>query len=264
MNLSRLGTALVITMLLTVSSQPVTAQPILTYEEDVGQSWRRAVVYLPKSKQRTTIDQINLTGTHPVVLFLHGCAGLYPKEFDSDLFRWAEFIADQGFIVIMPDSLARPDRIPNCQPGKPGVTGRFPKALQYRFQEIGYATMKLISAPWADQQNIFLMGHSEGGSAAARQSGDIFKGLIISGWTCSHKKNPDARGIHAPLHIPALAMAYTQDPFFHGKDTEGKCIDHGQGRNITQVDLVGIGHGTFGEPRARDALARFLSDHKTR
>ena len=233
----------------------------MTYEDDVGESWRKAVVYPAKSKTPVHIAEIKSENQLPVVLFMHGCAGLYPTAFESDLFRWAEFISDLGFVVVMPDSLARPGRIPNCVPGKPGESGKFPKALAYRFQEIGYALLKLQDFPWVDQSRIFLMGHSEGGSAVARQQRGGFKGIIISGWTCSHKKNPNARGIKAPIEIPALAMAFTKDPFFYGKETEGRCADQAGSRKLTQIDLEGVGHGTFDQVRARDAVAKFLKEN---
>lgn len=206
------------------------------------------------------MDAVKLDRAYPVVIFLHGCAGLYPSAFESDLFQWVEYISNLGFVVVMPNSLSRPNRIPNCVPGKPGESGKFPNALQYRFQEIGYAMLRLGELSWVDKNNIFLMGHSEGGNATARQPGGGFKGLIISGWTCLHKRNPNVRGINAPKEIPVLAIAYTQDPFFHGKDTEGRCADVVKDREIIQIDLPGIAHGIYSEPRARSAVAKFLSD----
>jgi dienelactone hydrolase len=247
-----------------LSITPAFADRPLTYEEDVGASWRAAVVFVTKPTARLKVDTVKLDKPYPTVLFLHGCAGLYPTAFESDLFQWAEYIANLGFVVVMPDSLARPNRVPNCVPGKPGESGKFPKALQYRFQEISYAMLRLKELPWVDKDNIFLMGHSEGGNATARQAGGGFRGLIISGWTCSHKKNPNVRGINAPQDIPALAIAYTQDPFFHGKDTEGRCADVVKDREIIQIDLPGIAHGTYGELRARNAVTKFLSDKLSR
>lgn len=258
MNLVRLLRRVIVFLVIGFS---VSTAHSMTYEQDVGESWRKAVFFSASEGKRVSISEIDSETKLPVLLFLHGCAGLYPTAFESDLFQWAEYISKLGFVVVMPDSLARPNRIPNCVPGKPGESGRFPKALQYRFQEIGYAMLKLSELPWVDKDRIFLMGHSEGGNAVARQQNGGFKGLIISGWTCSHKKNPNVRGIKAPLEIPALAIAYIKDPFFFGKETEGRCIDQAPGRKISQIDLEGAGHGTFGETRAREAVKSFLKEN---
>lgn len=230
---------------------------------EVEKSWEKAVVYAPNSTRKTTVDKLSLDKPSPVLIFLHGCTGLYPDH-PADHFDWAGLIAKQGFVVVMPDSFARPGRQANCAPGKPGVAGQFPNADNYRQEEIGYALQKVREAAWADKSNIFLMGHSEGGIATATSKYEGFKGLIISGWTCTHARNPRYDGIFAPKDVPALAIAFRDDPFRKGRPQEGRCADKADGRKVTQIDLSGSSHGTYSERAARLAVEQFLAANVAR
>ena len=69
----------------------------------------------------------------PVVIYLYGCAGIN-RTHDAG---WALLLTEQGLIVVMPDSIARPGRIPNCDQKLKGGNA-FPNAFKYRQQEIGY------------------------------------------------------------------------------------------------------------------------------
>jgi hypothetical protein len=114
-------------------------------------------------------------------------------------------------------------------------------------------------SPWVDKNNIFLMGHSEGGVSAALSKNNEFKGVIISGWTCTHTV---LGVIQSDKTIPVLAMAWTNDVWFYGRGlgTEGRCIDSAEGRiNFTQIDIEGVGHGTYNTDKARLAVKTFLT-----
>lgn len=230
---------------------------------EVEKSWEKAVAYAPNSTKKTTVDKLSLDKPAPVLIFLHGCTGLYPDH-PADHFDWAELIARQGFVVVMPNSFARPGRQPNCAPSKPGVAGQFPSADSYRQEEIGYALQRLLEVRWADKSNIFLMGHSEGGIATATSKHEGFKGLIISGWTCTHARNPRYDGIFAPQEVPVLAIAFLDDPFRKGRPQEGRCANKADGRKVTQIDLSGSSHGTYSERAARLAVERFLAENIAR
>lgn len=161
----------------------------------------------------------------------------------------------------MPDSMARPNRKSNCDPVKQGGTNVFPQAYDYRQQEIAYAKEQILKSPWWDQKNIFLMGHSEGGIATAQSNHGGFNGLLISGWTCTHKNNPSFDGIKSPKEIPTLAVAFVDDSWRKGKFNEGRCADKADGRNLIQIDLQGREHGTYDSRIARDAVAKFLAEN---
>lgn len=225
----------------------------------IKSTWEQSLVFEPNSGRKITINDIGSDKKFPVILFMHGCTGLNPSH-PTDYDAWGKEISKQGFLVIFPNSFARPDRLANCDPAVPGKSGSFPKAYQYRQEEIDYAIFELRNSPWADTKNVFVMGHSEGGNVVSRANTDFFKAVIISGWTCTHKTNPRFDGINYPTHIPVMAIAYVDDPFRKGKPTEGRCADKGNGRKVLQIDLKGSGHSTYNE-KTRSAVIDFLKNN---
>lgn len=228
---------------------------------DVKLSWVNASVFVsnhPEIKQ--TNQLIELRDPLPVLIYLHGCAGI-----NRDALSWGSFISGLGFIVILPNSMARNGRVSNCDPKLKKGNGAFPLARAYRQQEITYALNQVIHSPWAQKSNIFLMGHSEGGIAVAQSPRAEFAGEIISGETCTDRKNPAYNGIFAPLEMPVLAIAAIHDEWHENKPAvKGRCIDHAQGRSFfVQVDLPGSVHPTYGSPVAREAVEGFLNRHLT-
>ena len=228
------------------------------YAADVDRSWQAAPVYIPGSHfAKTTKDLNSLTQTLPVVVYLHGCTGITQN---NDV-AWAKELANNGYIVIMPDSMAREGRIPNCDPVAKGPVAAFPQAHTYRQEEIGYTLEKIKQGQWADKRNVFIMGHSEGGVAVARSTYADVSGIVISGWSCTHKTNPKFDGINSPKTIPGLAIAWTRDPWREGKPNEGYCANKADSRSFKQVDLSGVGHDTYGHANA-DIIKFFKSNTK--
>jgi dienelactone hydrolase len=239
----------------------VSAPSLSHAEKDVELSWEKAPVYLPGKLFSTTVDKIDVTKPMPVLIYLHGCSGIYGPH---DL-SWASYIEDQGFIVVLPNSMARPGRISNCDPKLKGGTNAFPEAAKYRQEEITYALSQVMVSPWADKKNIFLMGHSEGGIATAQSPHEEFAGKIISGWTCTNKNNSSHDGIYSPKNQPILAVASINDEWRKGKPVEGRCADKADGRsNFWQIDLEGWTHGTYGYSDARKGVKEFLNQYLTK
>lgn len=236
--------------------------PTLLLASPVKYTWDNSVVLQPYTGNRIKFDQLDPNIKVPVVVFMHGCTGLYPNH-PTDHFDWGREITKHGFLVIYPDSFARPDRSANCDSTRPGTSGQFPKAHAYRQEEIAYAVFELRNAPWADRDNIFLMGHSEGGNAVSRSNTDFFKGVIISGWTCTNKKNPKFDGVNIPQNVKIMAVAHSDDPFRRGTPTEGRCSDRVKDRNIIQIDLQGTGHGTYND-KSKSAVVDFLKNNLTK
>jgi dienelactone hydrolase len=213
---------------------------------------------MPGKWLTTTVDQIDVAGPLPVLVYLHGCTGI---QGPNDL-SWASYIANQGFIVILPDSMARPGRISNCDAKLRRGTNAFPQANRYRQEEITHAVSRVMTSTWADKKNIFLMGHSEGGRAVAQSRHVEFTGKIISGWTCTNTNNPNTDGIHSPKNLPILAVAYTDDEWRKGRSTSGRCADKAEGRtNFRQIDLDGWQHATYGNAQARLGVKEFLTQY---
>lgn len=191
----------------------------------------------------------------PVVLFLHGCAGLNL----GDTSVWARVLSAQGYAVVAPDSFARPGRRQNCDPTS-SSGGAASEVHDFRLEEVGYALARLRELPWVDQRRIFLMGHSEGGIAAARWDKPGFRGVIISGWTCTSTL-PEWRSLHGlwtPKGTPVLSIVHDDDPWFR-RSHKGNCstwIDsRPQSRSVT---LPGTGHATSANPEAVQGVTDFL------
>lgn len=216
---------------------------------DVRSTWDNASVFLPGRRWSTRPGAIDLTTPSPVVLYLHGCTGI--TTFNDT--AWARFLADAGFVVVLPDSFARSSRRSNCDP-RTSEAGFFPLAHILRYEEIVWARHKLSQSAWADQKNIFLMGHSEGGYAVTKYADGGFRGVIISGYDCHWAQWE--RG------IPALAVNYETDPWY--KNQSMRCADRSGGRAVEDVILTGHAHDTYFRAEAREAVKRFLNQHKAK
>jgi dienelactone hydrolase len=229
------------------------------HASDVEKSWDKATVFVPGKWFPTSVDRISVSQPMPVVIYLHGCVGI-TRDHDG---MWAEYLTSQGFVVVMPDSMARSNRPLNCD-GQSRRGNLWPQAHEYRLQEIARALDQVMSSTWADKKNVFLMGHSEGGIAVARSQHNEFAGKIILAWGCTSSK-PEFDGIFAPKHVPVLAVAYTDDEWRKGTHNEGTCGAKAQGRdNFRAVDLPGRWHATAGDVQARRSVREFLNTFRTK
>lgn len=223
-------------------------------DQDVKKSWDGAKVFVPGNRSETTPDKIKVDMPRPVVIYMHGCTGL-----TSESFSWGGFIKDLGYIAVLPDSMARRSES-NCDP-RTKKTGAFPKAHAMRQEEIRFAFDQVKNSAWADAKNVFLMGHSEGGFAAAQTKLEGFSGIIISGWRCTYTKNPSFDGISAPLNTPILTVEWNRDDWQNDL-TKGSCAEKfGDRKNARQILLPGNGHNVFEQSYARDAVAQFLKEN---
>jgi dienelactone hydrolase len=233
------------------------AQTAQNQAASVAITWEKAEVFVPGSFFKTTPDKVAVAKPLPVVIYLHGATGIDP---DHDA-RWGSFIKDLGYIAVLPDSMARPGRKPNYD-SRTGRGGVFPAANAMRIEETRYALEQVRKSAWADANNVFLMGHSEGGQAAARNRLPDFRGIIISGWTCTDSTRPGFDGIFAPLEIPILTLEWDHDAFREGTPQQGSCANKfGERKKARRVLLSGTQHGTHGQREARDAVAQFLKEN---
>ena len=220
---------------------------------DAQLSWDSAKVFTPQSNILIKITEIKTAQPLPVVLYLHGCTGII----DWHDYDWGRTLSKNGYIVVMPDSMAREGRYANCDPvAKTG--GLFPQAHDYRQQEITYALEQIKKSSWADLDKIYLVGYSEGGTAVARAKQTGTKANVILAWTCTWRGDRFLGGIHSPKEVPVLAIAAIKDEWRVGKITEGRCIDNANGRKVTQIDLDGSTHATTKFPETKPAVLNFL------
>jgi dienelactone hydrolase len=214
-------------------------------ESEVARTWEHGRVYLPRTSSYSRPSDVSARDPLPTVLFLHGCTGI-----TAGAERWAETLTTAGYAVVMPDSFARYYRPSNCDP-KTYSTGLFPEARRMRQEEIDHALRMLRASPWADQGNVFLMGHSEGGAAVVQWRGNGFKALIVSGNRCR-------RGIQASLKILVMAINFEHDPWTRGRDSVTCASRFGGRENAVEVLLPGRGHDTSRSLEARSAVLNFL------
>jgi dienelactone hydrolase len=79
--------------------------------------------------------------------------------------RYIGLLAGAGYAVLIPDSFARKGRLKSGDPKRHrGIAGApFKRIMEMRLEEIRYATEQAGRFPWVDKENLFLMGHSQGG-----------------------------------------------------------------------------------------------------
>jgi dienelactone hydrolase len=227
------------------------AEGKIFFDKGIEKSWDESRVYVPGSFFEKSISNLKLEKKYPVVIYLHGCAGI--TSFNDT--RWGKFISEMGFVVILPDSLARPGRVSNCDPSTTSTSHRFPMALPYREQEIFFAIKELKKFSWVDTENIFLMGHSEGANAIAITKAKGLRGVVMSSGYCPN-------GISFENNLSALVMNFLSDPWHGGSPSRCLTRDKSQAREITYVEINNSGHDTFNESIFREAVVDFLNKKK--
>ncbi len=237
---------------------------------DVERTWYGGWIALPGAAyQRPTIGLISTLDVSaelgkrapsrrwPVVLYLHGCTGLGDSVFLTRL-------AAAGYVVVAPDSMARRSRPLQCDPVKKrGGLNRF--VYDFRMTELSFALHMLRRQPWVDTGNLFLVGASEGGVAAALYRGDAFNARVITQWTCHGA--PLVNGIGASPSTPVLAIVRSDDPWYdaeHTKAQGGDCgsfIDNRPGSASIVAD--GQIHDVMSDRELFARILEFLESHRS-
>lgn len=224
-------------------------------EYDVRKSWEQSVVHVPGNFLTKTVDTVNVSAAMPVVVFLHGCAGIGVTER-----RWADFLKAENFIVVLLNSYAIDNREKNCIPATRTTNiGKVP-VNSLRPAEAEYAMSKLKEKAWADKNNIFLMGHSEGGMGTFLTRDVGFSGIVITGFVCFLK-----RPFASSKDTPTLIINYERDPFFEKPDRDYlQCSDKfywSFRTNTKEILLPGRGHGSADNRTAQEAVTTFLKNN---
>ncbi len=190
---------------------------------------------------------------YPIVLYIHGCTGIGNYTFIRALAR-------NGYVVIAPNSMARRFRPLQCNP-RTNTGGHNLFVYDFRRAEITYALHRMRQYDWVNWQELFLVGTSEGGVAAALYRGDEFRARVITQWTCVGA--PLVRGIGAPPETPMLAIVQGEDPWYDPARTTGQRGDCGlfmAGRPGSRSIILndGSGHDVFKSPDVVQEILRFL------
>ena len=238
---------------------------------DIERTWSEAIVALPAESATADPLVARLSSASverrlrviaartrlPVAIYLHGCTGVGNLNFLKEL-------AATGVVVIAPDSFARRYRPLQCDP-KTKTGGRNLFVYDFRLAELTFALERLGEAPWADLNNLFLVGNSEGGVAAALFRGDVFNARVITQWTCQGA--PFVRGIAAPEGTPILAIVRENDPFYDARNTpaqQGNCGAYLDGRPASRSVVLAAGevHDVYNEPAAVQTILDFIGRHR--
>ncbi len=159
----------------------------------------------------------------PTLFYMHGSIGLTKGA----LFRkW--IVEDANFIFFAPNSFKIKDRPTYKNPAK---ISKYQKVHKLRQAEIHHNLSKINELKFIDKENMFLMGNSEGGLAAAYYRGREFKGRIITAFSCEESYYSQGFKIGAKKSDPFLNIIGTHDEYFSNDSKTNK--DH-------EVD----GHGT--------------------
>lgn len=216
-------------------------------------SWDSAVVFMPGSATRTTVAALANVRAAPVVIALHGCLGL------GSLPAWGPELSALGYVVIMPDSLARPDREGRftCSGLSTGIGNL--DIYEKRIEEADYAISKVKGQSWYDGKHLVLLGVSEGGFTVARKAYAGISAAVISAYWCS-----GAGGLSVGSVAPTLSVNYTQDPFYFKQPGYGDPSCTGGQSGSKHVLLDGVFHGAFDTEAGQREVIDFLRTQATR
>jgi dienelactone hydrolase len=188
--------------------------------DDVALTWTHGKVVLPRSiawiRTRDISDLPNdlaAPRSTPAIVYSHGSDGI-----NDSTIELARALSEGGFAVFITDSYNRPGRVSNCD-SKTHVCNRWPDTYRHRNEEIVYAARAIASIPFVDPKRVVLLGHSEGGIAAAHYAGGSFAGIVISGWNCGpltvrERYLGDFGGIKSPPSVPILSIYSQRDPWY--------------------------------------------------
>lgn len=245
-------------------------------ESDIERTWSQALVVLPPAGpgREPAVERLRASGLAqplrsgprrtrlPLVLYLHGCDGL------GDLPLMKE-LAQRGYAVIAPDSFARRYRPLQCDTARrQGGQNRF--VYDFRLTELTFALERLDGLDWIDYRNLFLIGSSEGGVAAALFRGQVFNARVIGQWSC--QGDPLVRGIAAPPNEPVLALLRQGDPYYDPRNTPAQLGDCGPflvGRRDSQSVVLPpaadpLNHFVFDDSQALALVLAFLDRNRRR
>ncbi len=237
-------------------------------DSDIARTFDQATIVLPRQKGLEPVvaklTDKSLSGhlanlpadwRYPTILYMHGCTG------QGRLAPLLAF-ARAGFAVIAPNSFARRFRPLQCSPSEQ-TGGHNIFVFDFRLVEISYALQRMAQLPWIDNEQLFLVGTSEGGVAAALYRGEEFRARIIAQWTCHGA--PFIRGLAAPEGEAVLAIVRSDDPWYQPERTEGQLGDcsaffKSPARSRSLVIDGGAAHDVWGHRGAMRAALEFLRE----
>ena len=237
--------------------------------KELSLPWLNALVRIPKTNGEISRgemkDFLNSDETHnkkyKTIIYLHGCSGIW-----SGSAKRIDFFANNGYAVIAPASMARQKYAQSCDTAI-SKGGLYRSVLKIRLIDAEHAVIQAKKLDWVDINNIFLVGHSEGGITTARYSpkskAASVTARVIEGWTCNAGWD-EYRGVNSPFNEPILSIVAKYDPWFQADHLRGDC---GQFINenmfsksvvIENDPILSKKHGIMHDPKVRKITLDFL------
>ena len=169
-------------------------------------------------------SNFSLDNKKNIVIFAHGCSGTV-----SITHNRIDFLVDNGYVVIAPQSFARKKYARSCDP-MIHRGGMYREILSMRHEDIRHVVRNVRRFDWVNTGQVVLMGHSEGGIIAAtyvsNSKDDYVDMRIIEGWTC-RSQGPygwfEYHGLKSKKDTPVLALVSKLDPWFQKEWSKGDC-----------------------------------------
>ena len=213
---------------------------------DISESWKSARIYAPNTSSTISLEKFAELNPRNVVVHLHGCAGI-----GQDEVSWARYLSSNDFFVVLPDSLAIPERSRNCDVRSNTRNANNVPVGPLRVNEARYALEQIRKI--SSIQNVFLMGHSEGGATILLAPMTNFKGVVSIGSFCVGPR------VNISNEVPLLLINHQSDPWF--RDVRYLCDEKTAHRkeNTQTLVLSGAGHEASRNSEAQKTVLEFLT-----
>ena len=197
-------------------------------ESEIKLTWDNALYRVPGANGeifRGSIKDLKgnegfLKNKFKTIIYLHGCSGFW-KGTGLRL----DFFAKNGYAVIAPASMARKKYPQSCDPNTTSG-GLYRGILKIRKIDALNAVLNAKALNWTDNNNIFLVGLSEGAITTAtyapKNIASSVNGRVIEGWTCNASWD-EYRGINSPYNEPIMSLVAKFDPWFQIDELKGDC-----------------------------------------
>ena len=257
---------------------PVAGAPTAAVPAELERTWRAARVRVPDGAGgavATDVDALESGavvpggasgdapggGGWPVVVWMHGCAGFWSGTDDR-----LDWLAGHGFVAIAPSSLAR-EVYPRSCDLETRRSGLHRPTLAMRQRDAGHAVRRARALPWADPDNVFLAGLSEGAAVATTYvdpdpPAGRLKARVAESWGC-HSGWEEYAGIRAPAGEPVLALVADLDPWYAAPWHRGDCgafmgADDGSLSVVVDHEPARRRHELWELPEIRELVLSFL------
>lgn len=243
----------------------------LSDPQEIKRTWDAALVRVPTGpgvSEWTSFEELQAqygdgSRTFPTAIYMHGCSGIWPGTL-----RRIEFLANSGFLVIAPASMARQKYARSCNTAT-NESGLYRDVLRMRQFDAGFAIETAKSLSFVDPNNMALMGLSEGGIVAAtfqpRSERQKVAVRVIEGWTCNAGWY-EYDGVNAPDDEPVLSLVGEKDPWFQNIWTQGDCTDalnpdNGSLSVVYRTGKLASSHELMENRRVQEETLSFLRNH---